>query len=384
MDHATEVSLIERILELDRERKREEASGEYREPVAGYLDPARHEAEISVLFRRHPLVFGQGAELPEPGSFVTHDLAGLPILLLRDGEGRFRAYLNVCRHRGARIETESCGTGRRGFVCPYHGWRYGLDGAVTIGDARSFAGLDPAAHGLVELASAEAYGLLWVRPSVPEAGESLALDIADYLGPLAADFAAWGLEETHPDSLTHLPEPIDWKVMVDTFLEDYHFRFVHGKSVHRLYIDDRTVYDRFGPHIRYVIPKRSIRDLAGTDPAGWRLREHSNVLYLLFPNTVLVFVGDHAAIFAMFPDGPGRSVMRLSFCLDEEPSGESRVYWDKQVALIKRALAEDFVVAREVQAGFASGANGHLTFGRYEKGLGYFHQAIAEALAAAE
>ena len=384
MEHVTEVSLIERILNLDRERKREEAAGEHREPVAGYLDPARHEVEISALFRRHPLVLGQGAELAAPGSFVTHDLTGLPILLLRDGQGRFRAFLNVCRHRGARIETEPCGAGRRGFVCPYHGWRYGLNGAVTIGDAKGFAGLDPTAHGLVELPSAEAYGLLWVRPAIPAAGESLTLDIAGYLGPLAEDFAAWGLEATHPDFLTHLPEAIDWKVMVDTFLEDYHFRFVHGKSVHRLYLDDRTVYDRFGPHIRYVIPKRSIRDLADTDPASWRLRDHSNVLYLLFPNTVLVFVGDHAAIFAMFPDGPGRSVMRLSFCLDEEPSGESRLYWDKQIALIKAALAEDFAVARGVQKNFASGANGHLTFGRYEKGQAYFHQAIAEALAEAE
>lgn len=383
MDRATEVSLIRRILELDRAGKREEAECEHREPVARYLDPARQEAEIDALFRRHPLVLGQGAELAAPGSFVTHDLSGLPMLLLRDGEGRFRAFLNVCRHRGARIEAAARGTGRRGFVCPYHGWRYGLDGGVTIGDAKGFAGLDPAGHGLVELPSAEAYGLLWVRPSVPEAGEALTLDVAGYLGPLATDFSAWGLESTHPDSPSHLSEAIDWKVMVDTFLEDYHFRFVHGKSVHRLYLDDRTVYDRFGPHIRYVIPKRSIRDLAGTDPAEWRLREHSNVLYLLFPNTVLVFVGDHAAIFAMFPDGPGRSVMRLSFCLDEEPSGASRVYWDKQIALIKTALAEDFAVARGVQANFASGANSHLTFGRYEKGLTYFHDAIAEALAAA-
>ncbi|MBT5416048.1 MAG: hypothetical protein HOK81_15720, partial [Rhodospirillaceae bacterium] len=217
-------------------------------------------------------------------------------------------------------------------------------------------------------------------PAPPDRGEALDLDIAAYLGPLAKDFAAWGLESTHPDSLTHLPEAIDWKVMVDTFLEDYHFRFVHGKSVHRLYLDDRAVYDRIGPHIRYVIPKRTIRDLAGTDPAGWRLREHANVLYLLFPNTVMVFVGDHAAIFAMFPDGPGRSVMRLSFCLDEEPAGDSRTYWDKQVALIKTALAEDFAVARGVQENFASGANRHLTFGRYEKGLAHFHQALDEAL----
>ncbi|MBT5416051.1 MAG: hypothetical protein HOH66_07355 [Rhodospirillaceae bacterium] len=74
-------------------------------------------------------------------------------------------------------------------------------------------------------------------------------------------------------------------------------------------------------------------------------------------------------------------MMRLSFCLDEEPAGDSRTYWDKQAALIKTALAEDFAVARGVQENFASGANRHLTFGRYEKGLAHFHRAIAEALA---
>ena len=89
------------------------------------------------------------------------------------------------------------------------------------------------------------------------------------------------------------------------------------------------------------------------------------------------------AIFAMFPNGDANhSVMHLSFCLPEKPETEkAKAYWDKNASLIRTALGEDFVVGEGIQAGFASGANTHLTFGRYEKGLTHFHDIVEEAMA---
>jgi phenylpropionate dioxygenase-like ring-hydroxylating dioxygenase large terminal subunit len=259
-------------------------------------------------------------------------------------------------------------------VCPYHAWQYGLDGGLAnTGDAEAYPELGP--RGLVELPAAERYGLLWVKP---EPGGTL--DIEAYLGPLSEDFAAFGLESHVPHSPEVLPAAMNWKLMVDTFLEDTHFRFVHGRSVHRFYLDDASIYDRFGPHMRYIIPKRTILDLKGTDPRDWRLKDHANILYLLFPNTVMVFVADHAAIFAMFPEAPGRSRMELTFCLPQEPKDEKAIaYWTKNRNLIRTALQEDFRVGEGIQAGISSPANREFLFGRYEKGLQFFHQALAEA-----
>lgn len=383
MKHDIEVALIERILGNLAAGRRELTNGERLSPVDAYISPQRHEAELSTLFRRHPVIMGPSSALREAGAFLTRDVTGVPILIARGQDGVVRAFLNVCRHRGSRVVTGAAGKVGRAFVCPYHAWNYDLTGAlVGISDAPSFVGLDRASHGLVPLPAAERHGLIWVRPSLGREGLE-PLDIDAFLGPLASDFAHFGLEKTWLYAPTELRRAMNWKVMVDTFLEDYHFRWVHGQSVHKFYLDNASIYDRVGRHIRYVIPKRTLKELAGTDPANWRLREHSNILYYIFPNTVVVFVADHAAIFAMFPDGgPGRSVMHLSFCLPERPEGEkSKAYWDKNADLIRTALEEDFAVGEGIQAGFASGANTHLTFGRYEKGLAFFHDIVEEALA---
>jgi phenylpropionate dioxygenase-like ring-hydroxylating dioxygenase large terminal subunit len=386
MDQATNLALIDRILGNLEAGRREEAAALGGAAVADYVSAERDAWEREALFRRAPLILAHGGELPAPGDFVTHDLAGVPVLLARGREGRVRAFLNVCRHRGSRLVAAARGGVRRGFTCPYHAWAYGLDGRLSgTGDESAFAGLDLGARGLVELPAAERHGLVWVRPSPARAGEEDgAIDMDGFLGGLALDFAAWGLAETVHHAPEHLPGRMNWKVMVDTFLEDTHFRWVHGESVHRYYLDNASIYDRMGPHVRYVIPKRTITGLPGTDRAGWRLREHANVLYHIFPNTVIVFVTDHAAIFAMFPAGAEESVMRLSFCLPVEPEGETRAYWDRNLGLIRDALAEDFAIAEGVQRGFRSGANQDLVFGRYEKGLIFFHAAVEEALRVAE
>jgi len=385
MKHDAEIALIERILGNLAAGRRETANGERLSPVDAYISPQRHAAELSNLFRRYPVIIGPSSALPEPGTFLRHDFTGMPILAVRGADGQVRAFLNVCRHRGARIVNEPSGKAGRAFVCPYHAWSYDLTGTLTgVSDAAAFTGLDREAHGLVPLPAAERHGLIWVRPSKVEPGEA-SLDIDAFLGPLASDFAHFGLEGAALYAPVELPRAMNWKVMVDTFLEDYHFRWVHGQSVHKYYLDNASVYDRLGRHIRYVIPKRTLKDLAGTDPAAWRLRDHSNILYYIFPNTVMVFVADHAAIFAMFPNGDANhSVMHLSFCLPEKPETEkAKAYWDKNASLIRTALGEDFVVGESIQAGFASAANQHQTFGRYEKGLAFFHDIVEEAMAGA-
>lgn len=387
MDQATSLALIDRILGNLQAGRREEAAELGGAAVADYLSAECDAREREALFRRTPLILAHGGELPAPGDFVTHDLAGVPVLLARGRDRRVRAFLNVCRHRGARLVAAAYGNTRRRFTCPYHAWAYALDGRLAgTGDDSAFAGLDPGERSLVELPAAERHGLVWVRPSPVGAGEEdEAIDVDGFLGGLAADFAAWDMGGAVHHAPEHLPGRMNWKLMVDTFLEDTHFRWVHGASVHRYYLDNASIYDRIGPHVRYVIPKRTIAGLPGTDRAGWRLREHANVLYYIFPNTVIVFVADHAAIFAMFPAGAEESVMRLSFCLPAEPEGdEAQAYWSRNVGLIRAALAEDFAIAEGVQRGFPSGANQHLVFGRYEKGLIYFHAAIEEALGPAE
>jgi phenylpropionate dioxygenase-like ring-hydroxylating dioxygenase large terminal subunit len=231
-----------------------------------------------------------------------HDETGQPILVVRGTDGVLRAFLNVCRHRSARVEPKSCGAGKRAFVCPYHGWSYDLTGRLLgITDGAAFGDIDRASHGLRQLAVEEKYGLVWVVPTPLAAGQDPAIDIDSYLGSVQPDLANWDMAgwELHTSVAIH--PRMNWKLVVDTFLEQYHFRFAHGGSVARLFLDNIAAFEQMGSHMRVAAAKRSLTELETRPRDSWRILEHAVVLYQLFPNTVLIYGRDHCSVFTTFP-----------------------------------------------------------------------------------
>ena len=194
MQYVDQVAQLERLLNLMRTNTRDDAPGLSHAPVREYFDPARYDREIALLFRRLPVVVAFSGQLRQPGDFVTHNDTGQPILVVRDTDGVLRAFLNVCRHRSASVETKACGGGKRAFVCPYHGWSYDLTGRLLgITDGAAFGDVDRARFGLRPLAVAEKYGLVWVVPTALEAGQDAGLDIDAYLGRVAPELASWDM-----------------------------------------------------------------------------------------------------------------------------------------------------------------------------------------------
>ncbi len=159
-------------------------------PVSNYTDPERLNQEIETLFRKFPIIVGHVEQLREPGQYFTHDDTGIPILVTRNRAGALKAFLNVCRHRGARVATELCGKANT-LSCPYHAWTYDLDGKLRgIRQPSGFDDLNKEALGLVELPAFERFGLIWVRPSAGEEG----IDIDAWLAPMAEQLASLHLE----------------------------------------------------------------------------------------------------------------------------------------------------------------------------------------------
>src|SRR5262249_6443450 len=139
------------------------AASDMHHPAAAYYDPAHFAREQAVL-RGEPLVVGHSAALAQPGDCLAPDDAGVPIVLIRQANGGLKAFLNVCRHRGAR----PCPLGasnRPMMVCPYHAWTYALDGRLTSAPAEAFPSVDLSGHGLVGLPAEERHGLIWVVPT---------------------------------------------------------------------------------------------------------------------------------------------------------------------------------------------------------------------------
>src|SRR4029077_7492736 len=115
-----------------------------------YYDAGRFQAEREQLFLRLPLCLGHVDQLAEPGAVLGLDLCGTPVLMARGADGELRVFLNVCRHRGARLVAQHGGGCRRNrLVCPYHAWTYRLDGSLAgVPRAEAFPDLKPDRLGL--------------------------------------------------------------------------------------------------------------------------------------------------------------------------------------------------------------------------------------------
>jgi phenylpropionate dioxygenase-like ring-hydroxylating dioxygenase large terminal subunit len=377
MEHSTQVSLINRVLEFIANNTTDMAERTFRCPTADYYSPDQLEAEKKILFRHYPLVVAHSSELSVAGDFLTCDLNDMPVLLVRSNEGVVKAFINVCRHRGTRLVADVCGSERKAFVCSYHGWTYDQNGSlIQIPDEMGFPDMNRRECGLVRLPVTEQYGFVWV---IPTPGKEIDIDL--YLGRLALDFDSFALN-TH---LVYRPytlrKALNWKLAIDIFLETYHFKQVHAKTIYPMFINNVGVFERFYPHLRNLFPKRTIATLAGTDPSRWNLREHANILYYIFPNTLALVEADHVSVSRLFPDGTDHTRIFVSTLIPAQALDEkARAHWDKNIEILFAATEEDFARGELIQQSIRSGANERLTFGRFEQSLAYFHAAIDSAL----
>jgi phenylpropionate dioxygenase-like ring-hydroxylating dioxygenase large terminal subunit len=372
MNHDLQRQLVHRVLAHLAQRTTDTGEAPTALPVSAYADDARFEREHARLFRQLPLAVGHISQLAAPGDFFTHDATGVPLLITRGDDGELAAFLNVCRHRGTRVEPAACGA-RKAFVCPYHAWSYGRDGSLLgMPHERGFAGLDRSQHGLVRVPVAEAAGLVFV---VPTPGATL--DLASWLGPLTDDLAGFGLATSHVYAPAVETRALSWKLGIDVFLEAYHLRPTHQDTIYGMFFDNLGLVDPVGPHLRNVFPKRTIRELANQPETGWELRRHANVLFHLFPSTLVLVEPDHAAVLHLWPQGPTRCLL-TSYLLVPEPAvtDKAKAYWDANHRVLMEAVREDFAMGESIQRGLTSGANREVTFGAFEHALAHFHVQI--------
>ncbi len=381
LDRETHRALIRRVFDHLDAGTTDRAPDVLRNPVSAYTDPARLEAEQARVLRRKSLLAGLSGRLPEPGSYLAEDMAGVPVLLLRGEDGRARAFLNACRHRGARL-LNGAGTVRRAFACPYHGWTWGADGRLNgIPHREDFGAFDIAGCTLAALPCREADGMIWIRLSGGEPP-----DPAEALGGLGPELAGYGLPGyCHYASRTMTPA-MNWKMAIDTFMEPYHFAVLHRQTVAPIFFPNLCLYDDFGPGFREYLPRRSIVELRDRPEAEWDAVWHSAIIYYLPPGAILVMQQDHVELWRVFPrDGRvDRAEVRLDLYIPEPAATDSaRRHWDANLDLAVRTVeTEDFAVAESAWAGYASGLTSEVVYGRNEPALQAFHRKLAAALAA--
>jgi phenylpropionate dioxygenase-like ring-hydroxylating dioxygenase large terminal subunit len=378
MQHATQVELVHRVFDFHDRKSSSMGEAIYRNPTSDYTCSAQAELEHQELFRNYPLVVSLSCQIRNPGDYMTDDLSGVPILVVRTETGAAKAFLNVCRHRGARV-ARGCGSGKKLFVCPYHAWTYDLEGRLkNVAPANCFPNLSPRDHGLVPLPTVEKYGLIWVRPT-PGAD----FDPDDLLDGLGLELAAYKFETASHYRTSHLHKDMNWKLVIDTFLETWHIGTLHRKTVASIFQPNINVFDAYGRNGRFILPRRNILDLRGTPENGWDLLRHSAVIYLLFPNTLVIWQGDHVETWRSFPAGSTGQCTAEAVLYSPEPAVTELAirHWDKNMDLLLATVEdEDFPVGVDIQRGFQANAQSYVTFGRNEPGLSHYHGTMRSLL----
>jgi phenylpropionate dioxygenase-like ring-hydroxylating dioxygenase large terminal subunit len=355
-------------------------------PIERYLSASVRDAEVERLFRPLPLIVGHSSELGT-GEVLAHDDYGVPILLSRDAGGRFRAFLNVCRHRGMRlVEATGQAQPRASVVCPYHGWAYRLDGALRHRlHAEAFDDAVVADTSLVALPCQERHGLLWV---VPTPGATI--DVAAWLGELDTEMPFFGIGELVHFRTVRAEYAANWKLIVDAFLEAYHIRVLHKDTIYPFFADGMTGTTRFGPHIQSLVARRAgeewAREPQGAIPSDMTaLRELATPSQVIFPNTVTIFHPDYLSVMTLYPVAAGTLGWTHRMLIPaDRATPDWTPHWEKTFALIEKGVfqKEDIACAVGIQKGLASGANRFLTAGRAEQALGWFHDSVAQRLGA--
>ena len=344
-------------------------------PIGAYTDPERYQREVDRVFRHLPLALALSLELPNPGSYRALKVMDVPVLLVRDKDGVARAFLNVCRHRGAQICQPGNGSAER-LVCPYHAWQYNLQGQLTgVFGASTFGEVSAQTHSLTPLQCDERAGLLWV---ILTPGQTMAID--PWLGEFADKLGTLRLGEWHLHEQREIAGP-GWKVGWEGYLESYHHNTVHPNTVGKFTIGNLTLHDTWGAHQRIVFGRRSLSELDNTPLDQWQPEAHIRRIHLGFPNLAISgILGDHCLVSQVFPGPtPETTITRQSVLAARKPETEQehKATEDFSSIVLTAVRDEDYVIGAGVQAGLKSGANAALTIGRNEPAVQHFHKSLA-------
>ena len=371
--------VVQRVLDHIDHKTTDLGAETWREPVANYTCAQRFSAEIEML-KRLPVPFCPSAALPEAGSYVARNAAGIPLVVVRGDDGRVRAFRNVCRHRGMRLADGSGCT--KAFICGYHGWTYRLDGRLQhIPHDGGFPDVDKATHGLVPVHAEEKCGLVFVTQIEDPIGAG-ALDGLPNL--IAADQRIFATTETATD--------VNWKVFMEGNLEGYHIKPTHKTTFYPYGFDNLTLIETFGRNSRVTFPFRRIEKLRPLPPAERKIAGMVTFVYHLFPNVILAVLSNHTTMSVLEPVTPSRTrfhTYRLTNTGAAAGEGAGEGSDAEADARAKRDAGfvsdtggkEDAAMLRGIQNGISSGTNEHFTYGYYEKAIVHFHKSLASVLA---
>lgn len=339
--------------------------------VGDYLDADRWYVEVDRIFRRSPVVVALTAHLPAPGAYRSVELAGVPVLTVRQADGGVKSFINACRHRGAQVVGHGCGSARR-FTCPYHAWTYDTKGALVGVSGRStFGELDTDTRGLTELSCEERSGMVFAVLD-----PATTFDIDAWLDGYGDVLDALGLAETELLDERRIVGP-NWKVAYDGYVDGYHLDILHKDTLGKDVMGNIMTVDAWGPHQRVAFARRNLHELRDLARDEWNPAGHMGLVHTVFPHVSVAGNGGTGMMVSQLSPGPtpDRSVTIQTHVITAGADEEARAATLARADFLEWVVTEeDYKTGLGIQAGLASGANNEFLFGRNEPGNQRFHQ----------
>jgi choline monooxygenase len=350
-----------------------------------YTDPAILEIEKNKIFYRTWQLVGTfdqpcgeaggvNRTIADPETYFTTEVAGEPVLIVRDKQGDLRAFSNVCRHRAGPI---ALGSGCKNVLrCQYHGWTYTLDGRlIGTPDVEGVEFFDRSTMGMFPLRLETWEKFIFVN------FDREAEPLSTYLGDIPQQARGFQFDGLHLVERRDYVIACNWKVYVDNYLEGYHIPIAHPGLMREIdYSQYRT--DTFRFHSQQFAPIRAMKadDTSGRAYApGTGLQE---ALYLwIFPNLMLNIYPDNISTNLIVPLSQEKTLTIFEWFFHDPGSPKVQERVNKAVAFSDEVQQEDIGLCENVQKGLRSSTYDR---GRYsvkrENGVHHFHMLLSEFL----
>jgi choline monooxygenase len=342
-------------------------------PAPWYVDPRIAELEAGTVFSRTWQLIGRIDQVEKPGQFVTAVVAGEPIVTVRGNDNVLRAFYNVCRHHAAAVVTQPCGQAQL-LHCPYHGWNYGLDGALK--GMPEFDG--------VKNFERQQNGLVPVKAEIWEKFVFVNLDphaesLTSFLGGLVKRAAPLGLAKLNFFDTRVYDIACNWKVFVDNYLDGgYHVPHLHKGLSSVLDYKEYTIENED----RYCLQSSPMVS-SEEDAATGATRKGDRAWYFWqYPNLMINCYQGYMDTNLVLPVDVDHCRVIFDFYFDDV-SEARREYNQQSVAVGARVQDEDLGICEDVQRGLKSRAYGAGRLSvRREAGEQLFHRLLAADLKA--
>ncbi|MBY6153895.1 Rieske 2Fe-2S domain-containing protein [Vannielia litorea] len=288
-------------------------------PPSVYTSEAFLELELEHIFQREWFCVGRASALSEPGDYLTCELAGQPVVVVRDGAG-IRAMSNVCLHR---MSTLLEGRGRvRSIVCPYHAWTYNLDGSLrgapAMGQNEGFCKGD---YQLPELRCEVWLGWVFVTLD-PEAAP-----VAERLAEVEALIAGYDMARYTESFFEEHVWDTNWKVLAENFMESYHLPVCHAGTIGGLSRLDEMICPPGRAAFNYhtILKDDSLR-IAMAHPSNDRLEgdaRRTTYLLALYPSLLITLTPGYFWYLSLHPKGPGQVSIRFGGGMSDDYAGDA-------------------------------------------------------------